>query len=185
MSIDNDISIWLEQLKRGNRDPVGPLLDRYFQRLMGLAATRLRGRPHLNGCEEDVALSAFKSLCLGAEKGRYPELEGRDELWRLLAVITVRKAIDLQRRKSLDVGPDHDALASLLDRDPTPEEVVEMSDQVEGLLAKLDDPDLRRIALWKVEGYASEEIAQKLGCVVRTVERKLHLIRTLWQSESP
>jgi DNA-directed RNA polymerase specialized sigma24 family protein len=36
------------------------------------------------------------------------------------------------------------------------------------------------VALWKMEGYANEEIAAKLGCVPRTVERRLRLIRSVW-----
>jgi DNA-directed RNA polymerase specialized sigma24 family protein len=31
-----------------------------------------------------------------------------------------------------------------------------------------------------VEGYTNEEIAGRLGCVVRSVERKLQRIRILW-----
>jgi FixJ family two-component response regulator len=42
---------------------------------------------------------------------------------------------------------------------------------------------LRLIAVWKMEGYHNQEIAAKLGCVPRTVERKLVLIRTLWSQE--
>ncbi len=183
MSADDQISVWLEQLKQGDRSHVASLLARYFQRLVGLAAARLRGQAHLDGYEEDVALSAFKSLCLGAENGRFPKIEGRDELWRLLAVITIRKAIELQRRKRFDQVPDADVVLALLHREPAPDEVAEMSDQVQALLMKLKDPVLRQIALLKVEGYANEEIAQRLHCAVRTVERKLLQIRLLWQGD--
>jgi DNA-binding NarL/FixJ family response regulator len=31
------------------------------------------------------------------------------------------------------------------------------------------------------EGYTNEEIAEQLGCPLRTVERRLHLIRKKWQ----
>lgn len=178
------VSIWLEQLKTGDRDSVGPLLDRFFQRLVALAGSRLRGQSHLAGYEEDVALSAFKSLCLGAEKGRYPNLDTRDELWRLLAVITVRKAIDIQRRKRLEQGINAGELAEYFARDPSPDEVVEMTEQVRVMLNQLQDPELQQIALWKVEGHSNEDIARRLQCVVRTVERKLHQIRLHWQTEA-
>jgi DNA-directed RNA polymerase specialized sigma24 family protein len=184
MSADEDVTLWLERLKEGDRGSVRPLLDRYLNRLVGLAAARLRGQAHLDGCDEDVALSAFKSLCLGAENGRFPELNSRDGLWRLLAVITIRKAIELQRRKRHEFGSEQESLQAVLDHNPTPAELVEMSDCVERLLLKLGDDDLRRIAIWKVEGYTNEEIASRLNCVVRTVERKVHLIRLLWQSEA-
>ncbi len=64
---DDSVSAWLEQIKAGDRHSVGELLERYFQRLTELADARLRNSPHLDGYEEDVALSAFKSLCIGAE----------------------------------------------------------------------------------------------------------------------
>lgn len=184
MPLDDNVSVWLEQLKQGDRDSVGLLLDRFFQRLVGLAAARLRGQLELDGYEEDVALSAFKSLCLGAENGRFPDLQDRDALWRLLAVITIRKAIDLQRRKRLDRASDQQLLQELLGREPAPEDLHAMSDEVRALLDKLGDPELSQIALWKVEGYTNEEVAQRLNCVVRTVERKLHQIRLAWESEA-
>ena len=45
----------------------------------------------------------------------------------------------------------------------------------------LKDPGLRQIALWKLEGYTNPEIAAKLDCTVRTVERKLERIRAYWE----
>jgi hypothetical protein len=42
---------------------------------------------------------------------------------------------------------------------------------------------LRSVAVWKMEGYTNAEIADKLGCVPVTVERKLQLIRSLWANE--
>jgi DNA-directed RNA polymerase specialized sigma24 family protein len=49
-------------------------------------------------------------------------------------------------------------------------------------LASLADPTLRAIAQWKLEGFSNDEIAVKLACSVKTVERKLHRIRVLWSS---
>ena len=45
--------------------------------------------------------------------------------------------------------------------------------------------DPRAIALWKMEGFTTEEIASKLDCTTRTVERKLQLIRRLWNWGEP
>ena len=44
-----------------------------------------------------MALSAFDSFCRNAERGRFPQLADRDSLWRLLVVITARKAAHLVR----------------------------------------------------------------------------------------
>src|SRR5262249_60776709 len=94
----DSVTVWINQGKEGEREGVRRLLERYFQRLVQLARSRFQGRPGLAGYDEDVALSAFNSLCLGAEHGRFRELSDRDDLRALLAVITLRKAIDLQRR---------------------------------------------------------------------------------------
>ena len=177
----DEITQWLEQVKVGDRAGVGELFDRYFHRLVALAASRLRSQSELAGYEEDVALSAFKSLCLGAERGRYPELANRDELWRLLAVITVRKSIDLSRRKRVQRKEGEEVLESILAREPLPDEVAEVSEAAEKLLDALGDSELKRIALLKVEGYTNNEIAKALGCAERTIERKLQQIRMIWQ----
>ena len=181
---DDSVSAWLEQIKEGDRHSVGQLLERYFQRLTELADARLRNSPHLDGYEEDVALSAFKSLCMGAEAGRYPDLADRDSLWRLLCVITVRKSIDLQRKMKVNMQvSDDEIIQSFFRREPTPEESAEMVEQVQFLLEQLEDSELRQIALWKVAGWTNDEIAQKLKCVTRSVERKLKRIRGIWQME--
>jgi DNA-directed RNA polymerase specialized sigma24 family protein len=59
----------------------------------------------------------------------------------------------------------------------------QFAEECRRLLAGLADEQLRAIALWKMEGYTNEEIAAKLGCVPRTVERKLGMIRSRWQQE--
>jgi DNA-directed RNA polymerase specialized sigma24 family protein len=48
-----------------------------------------------------------------------------------------------------------------------------MAEQYLHLLGRLGNETLRRIATRKLEGYANEEIAARLGCGRRTVERKL------------
>ena len=47
-------------------------------------------------------------------------------------------------------------------------------------LEQLSEATLRGIVALKLEGFTNEEIADKLGCATRTVERKLNLIRRLW-----
>jgi DNA-directed RNA polymerase specialized sigma24 family protein len=47
----------------------------------------------------------------------------------------------------------------------------------------LDNDTLRQIALWKMEGYTNEEIADRLKVTCRSVERKLRRIREAWAEE--
>ena len=59
-----------------------------------------------------------------------------------------------------------------------------VAEEYEQLLGRLTQPVLRTIAQLKLEGYANEEIGRRLGCSVRTIERKLWLIRAIWSGES-
>ncbi len=58
-----------------------------------------------------------------------------------------------------------------------------MADESQRLLGLLDRPDLRQIAIGKVEGWTNEEIAAKLECVPRSIDCKLSRIRLLWKNE--
>jgi RNA polymerase sigma factor (sigma-70 family) len=163
---------------------VGPLLAVYFDRLVQLARRRLQGVPGLGGYDEDVALRSFYSVYRRLRDPQRPlRLTGPDDLWRLLAARTISRAIDLIRRHRTGEVPGEDDLDQLLTREPTPEEAAATSDECRHLLDLLDEPGLRQIALWKVEGYTNEEIAARLDCVPRTVERKVRRIRLLWNHE--
>jgi DNA-directed RNA polymerase specialized sigma24 family protein len=75
-------------------------------------------------------------------------------------------------------------IAQVVGEEPTPAFAVQVAEEYEQLLERLGDPNLRSIAQWKLEGYTNSEIATRLGCVERTVERKLDLIRKTWEKES-
>ena len=78
-------------------------------------------------------------------------------------------------------GPATIEFEAIISKEPTPEFAAQIADEFQSLLSRLDDETLQAVALWKLEGFTNEEIAEKLDCVPRTVERKLQLIRTLWQ----
>src|SRR5262249_30277678 len=90
MSAADSVSQWLAQLKGADAAAAQKLWERYSRRLVGLARLKLKGSPRRTADEEDVALSAFASFCQGAEQGRFPQLADRDNLWRLLVVLTAR-----------------------------------------------------------------------------------------------
>jgi DNA-directed RNA polymerase specialized sigma24 family protein len=195
MSAENSVTRWLNQLQEGDPDAAQRLWERYFARLVGLARQRLRQTPRQAADEEDVALSAFDSFCRAAEGGRFPQLQDRDDLWRLLVVITTRKASHLIRdegrqRRGGAAGPprsfdDLAVLEQALSREPSPELAAQVTEEYARLLSRLGDADLEAVAVWRMEGYSVEEIAGKLGCAPRSIKRKLQLIRTIWQHEVP
>jgi RNA polymerase sigma factor (sigma-70 family) len=195
MAADGSVTRWLGQLQHGDAVAAERLWQRYFLRLVGLARKKLQGTPRRAADEEDVALSAFDSFCRNAEAGRFPRLTDRDSLWRLLMVITARKASHLVRDERRQkrctsvtaVGePEEDHLLDeALSREPSPAFAAEIAEEYERLLRALGDSALESVALHRMEGYTVAEIATRLGCVARTVRRKLHLIRNIWQKESP
>src|SRR5271156_4560636 len=129
--------MWIDGIKAGDGSDIERLWDRYFERLVRLAAARLPSHTRRSFDEEDVALSAFQSFCDRAGRGQFPPLSDRDDLWRLLATITVRKAIDTMRHQTrkkrgggnvlgesallVGAGPDGEGLTEVLGRDPTPQ----------------------------------------------------------------
>lgn len=197
---ENSVTLWIDGIKVGDGSDIQKLWDRYFERLVRLAGARLPAHCRRSFDEEDVALSAFQSFCDRAGRGQFPQLHGRDDLWRLLATITVRKALDVMRHQTRQKrGGGHvlgesallggedasgEGLTDVLSREPTPEEVALFADDYYRFLERLQDPTLRTVALRRLEGRSNQEIAQLLNVSTKTVERKLQLIRTIWSQES-
>ena len=198
------ITHWIGDLKAGGEAAAQPLWERYFDRLVRLARNKLRARPRRAAVEdeEDAALSAFDSFCRGAAGGRFPQLTDRDDLWRLLVVLTVRKALDQLKRQgrakrgggqvlgeSALIGGRSAEAEAALDRlvghDPTPEFAAMVAERYRRLREALGDDSLRQVLDLRLEGYNRAEIAAALGCAERTVTRKLDVIRWTWlESES-
>jgi DNA-directed RNA polymerase specialized sigma24 family protein len=182
-------------LKAGDPEATRQLWERYFAELVRLARARLGAAPRGAADEEDAALSAFDSLCRGAEQGRFPRLDDRADLWRVLVTITARKAADLVRgARRLKRGGGHvraeaDLAAAALEagglaqapaHEPSPELAALVADECRRLFDALPDASLRRVAQLRLEGYTDREIATELNCGLSTVERRLRTIRTVW-----
>jgi DNA-directed RNA polymerase specialized sigma24 family protein len=195
---EGSVTRWLGELKAGDPAAAQRLWARYFTDLARLARARLRKAPRAAEDEEDVALSAFDSFCTAAARGRFPRLDDRDDLWRVLVTLTERKASNLLRRQrrlkrgggrvapEADVaGPEGDLLDHLAGTAPTPEFAALVAEEYRRRLAALADAALRRVAVLKMEGYSNEEIAGRLGLGLRSVVRKLDLIRRTWLGEAP
>jgi DNA-directed RNA polymerase specialized sigma24 family protein len=187
------VTRWISALKQGDPTAAQGLWEAYFRRLVGLARARLRDAPRRIADEEDVALNVFDSFCRGVQAGRFPRLDDRHDLWQILVLITVRKAINLRnyearqsrgmgRVQSLtDLTPDG---RETIDGDhPTPELAAQLAEEYRRLMDQLGDSTLQRVATLKLEGYTNNEIAARLGCVESTVERKLARIRGKWSNE--
>jgi DNA-directed RNA polymerase specialized sigma24 family protein len=137
------------------------------------------------------------SFCRALRQGRLEDLADRNDFLRLVLRMTARKAADLIRRETTRRrGEGHvrgdsalDGLDSasgdhpLADAAAAPELAALVADQVRHLLAVLDDPVLETMALAKAEGLTNQELAERFRCSKRTVARRLHLIRAIWEAE--
>jgi DNA-directed RNA polymerase specialized sigma24 family protein len=200
MHSDGSVTHWIHRLKDGDSTAVQPLWKAYFGRLVSLARAKLRGAKKRDEDEEDAAVSAFHSFWRGVKEGRFPQLEGSEDLWRLLVVITARKAYDLAKREkrkkvgggavrgdSALRGPDGTpggGWEQVIGDAPTPEFAAQAAEEYRRLLDQLGDDQLRSIAVRKMEGFKNEEIAALLDCAVSTVERRLKLIRDIWKEDA-
>jgi DNA-directed RNA polymerase specialized sigma24 family protein len=199
---DGSVTRWVAALKNGDAAAAQPLWERYHRQLIGLARQKLQSARRREADEEDVVQNAFHSFFQGVAAGRFPLLDDRNNLWRLLVVITARKALDqlaLQNAKrrgggSNSSGPrilsgrpgwDDAAIEEVVGDEPTPAFAAQVAEQYERLLGLLGDDKLRRVAVLKMEGFTDEEIATKLGCSRRTVVRKLEAIRIVWSGDAP
>jgi DNA-directed RNA polymerase specialized sigma24 family protein len=196
--VDERVSGWIRQLAQGDESAAAALWNRYFEQLVRLAYTKLRGARRRVADEEDVALSAFHSFCQGVAAGRFPDLKDRDDLWKLLVTITARKAVALMRRahaqkRQAEIGEsallspadsaDQSGIEGVMSPEPTPDFAVQVGEECERLLALLADQGLRDVALKKLEGCNNLEIADSLGCSPGTVQRRLTRIQEKWSRE--
>lgn len=198
MSTEPTVVHWLKGIQRGDSEAAAELWKYCFPELVRFAREKLRGVPRRAADEEDVALSAMQSFYRAVERGRFGNLSDRNELLRLLLRMTARKAIDFVRRETCQrrgggrVQGDSALLAAgsessenpLADASCAPELAVAVCEEVHRILNLLPDPELQDLAVAKMDECTNKEIAQRFQCSERTVERRLHLIREIWQDEA-
>ncbi|MDB4545003.1 ECF-type sigma factor, partial [bacterium] len=149
--------------------------------------------------EQDAVQSMFLSLCQGLKADRYPDLQNRDNLWRLMLVMTGRK---ISKRHRFDRQLKRDNRRLLTDSyfvqnsqdrnspnlypsaaEPTPELLAEFADTSSALIEALGTDNLKDVALLRIEGFDDCEIASRLQCSRSTVQRRLVMIRKIWEVE--
>ena len=189
---------WLPALQRGDEQAAERLWQDYFVKIVRLAKHRLEGLRLRAADEEDVALSAMNSFCRMAQNREEP-IADSTELWKLLATI-VRRKVNKERQRQFagkrqeyrllgesgispnpDDGEKNDqaGLAQFSGRDPSPELALELAETWERIL---NLPVAEEIVLLKNDGYSISEIAKKVGCSTRTVQRAIEKIKNEWES---
>ncbi|MGO8746352.1 MAG: ECF-type sigma factor [Thermoguttaceae bacterium] len=202
MAVPEEVTQWIAKLGQGDSQAAAVVWERYFAKLVEFARRQLGPVPRRVADEEDVALSAMKSFCQGMAEHRFEQIQDRDGLWKLLVTITARKACAQRRRhfarkrgggrirgESLFARTDpeegrDEGIGAVLGREPTPELAAMVAEDCRRMLDRLGDETLRLVARQTLEGYSTAEIAAKIGCSQRSVQRKLDTIREIWSEFS-
>ena len=115
---------------------------------------------------------------------------GRSTLWSCKPpsnrIATTADEVGQVGESALAVNSDsthHPGLQHAASDEPTPEHAAMVGDEFERLLGLLKDETLRAIVMLKLDGYTNMEVAEQLNRHVRSIERKLQLIRMHWSKD--
>ncbi len=151
-----------KRVQSGDEEAAREVHQRYLERLIALARARLSQRMSRRVDADDIVQSAFRSFFVRAREGEYV-IERAGDLWSLLATITRHKLLKKaehyrQQKRSLarDEPLDPDAA---LGEEPTDEEAVALSDEVEFLMRELD-PLRRQMLELRLQGQPIPDIAE-------------------------
>lgn len=189
------VSEWIERLRGGDPHAATPLWNRFHTGLLQIARRRLGRTPQRVADEEDLVALTFESFFARIERGQFPDVRCRADLWALLVTITHRKAVNCVRQHfaikrgggrvynestcALPVHSGDDGLLASVDSGtPAPERLVSLRE----LFTRLDG-DMQRIVALKLDGCTNEQVAQRMNRSLATIERRLRLLRDEWTQE--
>lgn len=146
-------------------------------------------RSHAEGVEEQVEPGVDRFF-RAAQENRFARLHDRNDLWQILMLLTERKAADQYRRanaqkRAANATGSPQSMAKLDDlaaQEPDPAFVAAFNENLARALRRLGD-SARDVALLRMEGYENQEIADRLQVSLTTVERKLRVVREVWEKE--
>eukprot|EP00913_Durusdinium_trenchii_P028450 g26678.t1 len=170
----------LQNVRDGSESAAAELFDRFVARLTRLARMRLALKLQQRIDPEDVVLSAYRSFFVGVHNNRFT-IEQSGDLWRLLARMTLHKLARRAKhhtaaKRSIDNESHANEPATVVDREPTPDEAVAFAEEIEQLMRSLK-PTARRVLELKLQGYRVADIAREIGRNDRTIRRNLTTIR--------
>lgn len=197
--LPSSITRWIHALREGDELAAHSIWSQYFRQLAVVARRYLQTTPKRMADEDDVVVKAFTSFFAGVKDNRFEQLESREDLWQILIMLTSRHAISqaiaekTQKRGSgairsesaiadTGIGSIPTAVTVISGTSPTPDFILMMLQQCEYLMDSLPNKLIKDIALLRFEGFTCAEIAERVNRSVRTVERKLAMIRVQWTS---
>ena len=185
---DHDPRKLLERVRDGDELAAVELLEQYVDRLIELARGRLSPKLARRLDPEDIVQSAYRSFFRLARADHY-EVDDGDQLWHLLAAITVNKARKAATRHTAnkrtvesEQSTARDSILATISpealaRDPAPEEAVILVEETELMMNHLSLRQ-RLILQLQMQGHTIEETARLAECSERSVHRALEFARS-------
>jgi RNA polymerase sigma factor (sigma-70 family) len=190
---DNESFVKLRDAMENGEDwAFTAFFNKHYDQLVQFAKKRLGSFPLRTFDEEDLAQSAMKSLFKNLRENRY-EAQNSIDIWKILITITKHKLVDRLRKhlakkhgggevrgesifgEGSGLHEQQDAKQHL-----TPAAQVELIETTDLLFQLLEDKKTFSVAQFLLAGFSINDIAEELGCVRRTVERRIEHIRKVW-----
>lgn len=191
-----DFNQWFAAVCEGDSASTMRLWEDYFERIGHSIANRLTSQGRRYEDQEDVAISVLRTFFRRASLGQFKELGDKDQLWKLLLTIAIRKANDYRKRSMAerrggkanvlgqDLGDDSDHLAAidLVSASGTelPDADIRVQELFESVMQSMPDDKIRDVVLLHLQGADKHEIAEMQKCSVRTVERRMQNAIEIW-----
>ncbi len=192
--ISQESVVWVRRLPMGDEEIVREFWDRYGPSLQRLAKSRMTSALQQRVGPDDVVQSVCRTFFRRARQQEF-DLQGTDNLWRLLCAITLTKVrqharfhyrqrrspkreVPLDAESPGEKPSDGENLACA----PTPAEIADFADTMQRFFGMLSGQQ-QALVLCKLEGLTQVEIADRLKCSERTVRRLLERVRALWDKE--
>lgn len=184
--LDPDESqVLFRQLQDGDSIAESELFQRYVERLLALARSRMSPQLRTRVGEDDVVQSVYRSFFTRAKEGSFI-LERSGDLWRLLATITLNKVRTQaefhgakKRAAGRELPPASEAghAGDWAATNAAPEDVLMLEEEVERVMRTL--PELHRQMLAsRLQGDSIPEIAIAFSRTEHQIRRVLNKVRS-------
>ncbi len=168
----------------GDARAADALFQRYADRLIALARSRLSKKLAARVAPDDIVMSAYRSFFVKARDGRF-DVTQPGAVWRLLVQITLHKlyrqvAHHQAGRRSIDRealgGVAH--VHQLLSQEPSPDAAAELADEIERWMSHLSLEQRQSVEM-RLQGAEIADVAAALGRSIKTVRRHLEAAKQI------
>lgn len=191
---EGSVSGFLRDARLGRVLAIERLTEKYLCRLESFANSRMAKAMKQVEDEQDIAINVLNEFFTGMMNGKYEGLRNREQLWRLLAKITVCRVIDhydkytAEKRgngEQVNLGhlsnghsnSDFAAISEVSIDEIDPQLSVALTDSYHRLLELICDQRDKEIVQLNLEGCNNQEIAVKLHIGERTVRNRLEKVQ--------